>query len=119
MWLVWVPVCLALQGSRRFFSRCLLAGLVGVVGIVRDVGGTLMVRVFLPLSSALGILFVGYPSIRSRLLPFATRDMKLSSPLFSVIKSSFMSGSSGLFKYGFLPAIMVGAGSCLIGSNSS
>ena len=116
-----MATAIALQGSRRCFSRCLSAGpVVVLVGIARDVGGTLMVRVFLSLSPALGVFFAGYSSIRSRLLPFATRDMKLPPPLCSVLMSGFISGGASASMCGLFPAakVSVGAGSCLIGSNS-
>ena len=112
------------QGSKHWFPRCWSSGPVGVrVVIARDVDGTLIVWVcdFVSLPPALGVFVAGYSSIRSRLLPFATRDMKLPPPLCSVPMSGFTSGSASASICGLLPAIMVsvGAGSCLIGSNSS
>ena len=112
------------QGSKHWFPRCLSPGFVGIrVVVARDVDGTLMFWVcdFVSLPPARGV-FVSKSSISICLLPFATRDRKLilSPPVCSALMSGFISGGASASMCGLFPAVKVsvGAGSCLIGSNS-
>ena len=119
-----LEIATVVQGSMHWFPRCLSPGFVGIrVVVARDVDGMLMFWVcdFVSLPPARGV-FVSKSSISIRLLPFATRDRKLilSPPVCSALMSGFISGGASASMCGLFPGVKVsvGAGSCLIGSNS-